>query len=147
MSRAIWEQMVLASVTVVATCDSFWQSIMSRSQTALHLLASIYPLVLSRSARALLVLAQSSAKSIEALVLSLPQMSAIGEMLVGISSREASPSSMLAWDEVLAGSGRPSGLHGRDMRTTAVVTLLGGIVDTHSWTLPTLLEIGDYRPL
>ena len=33
---------------------------------------------------------------------------------------------MLAWDEVLAGGGRPSGLHGGDVRTTAVVSLLGG---------------------
>ena len=32
---------------------------------------------------------------------------------------------MLAWDEVLAGGSRPSGLCGRDMRTTAVVSLLG----------------------
>ena len=53
-------------------------------------------------------------------------MAAIGEMLAGISSREASPSSVLAWDEVSAGSSKPSGLHGRDVRTTAVVGLLGG---------------------
>ena len=46
-------------------------------------------------------------------------------MLAGISSREASPSSMLAWDEVLAGGGRPSVFHGGDIRTTAVVGLLG----------------------
>ena len=32
---------------------------------------------------------------------------------------------MLAWDEVLAGSGRPSGFCGRDVRTTVVVGLLG----------------------
>ena len=87
---------------------------------------SIDPLVLSRLLRALLALVQSSAKSIEVLVLLLPEMAAIGEMLAGISSREASPSSMLAWDEVSAGGSRPSGLHGRDMRTTAVVTLHGG---------------------
>ena len=53
-------------------------------------------------------------------------MAAIGEMLAGISSREASPSSMLAWDEVLAGSRRPSGLHGRDVQTTGVISLLVG---------------------
>ena len=87
---------------------------------------SIDPLVLSISLRALLALAQNSAKSIEALVLLLPEKAAIGEMLVGISSREASPSSMLAWDEVLASSSRPYGLCGGDVRTTAVVTLLGG---------------------
>ena len=33
---------------------------------------------------------------------------------------------MLAWDEVLAGGSRPSGLHGRHMRTTAAVGLLWG---------------------
>ena len=82
--------------------------------------------MLSRSLRALLALVQSSAKSIEVLVLSLLEMAAIGEMVAGISSREASPSSMLAWDEVLAGSSRPSGLCGGDMRTTTVVSLLGG---------------------
>ena len=60
------------------------------------------------------------------MVLSLLEMAAIGEMLAEISSREASPSSMLAWDEVSAGGSRPSGLHGRDMRTTAVVSLLEG---------------------
>ena len=73
------------------------------------------PLVLSRSLRALLALVQSSAKSIEVLVLLLPEMAAIREMLVGISSREASPSSMLAWDEVSAGGSRPSGFLGRDV--------------------------------
>ena len=99
---------------------------MPRSQTALHLLASIDPLVLSRSLRALLALAQSSAKSIETLVLLLPEMAAIGKMLVGISSREPSPLSKLAWDEVSVRGSRPSGLCGRDMRTTAVVALLGG---------------------
>ena len=68
---------------------------------------------------------QSSVKSIEALVLSLPEMAAIGEMLAGIPSREASPSSMLAWDEASASGSRPSGLHSREVRTTAVVSLLG----------------------
>ena len=58
-------------------------------------------------------------------MLLLPETAAIGEMLAGISSREASPSSMLAWDEVLPGQGGPSGFHGRDMKTIAVVGLLG----------------------
>ena len=75
---------------------------------------------------ALLALVQSSARSIKVLVLLLPEMTAIGEMFAGISSREASPSSMLAWDEASAGGGRPSGLLGRDVGTTAVAGLLGG---------------------
>ena len=98
---------------------------MPRSQTALCLLASMDPLVLSRLSRVLLALVQSSVKSIEGLVLSLPETAAIGEMLVGISSREVSTSSMLVWEEVLAGSSRPSGFCGRDVRTTAVLSLLG----------------------
>ena len=36
-------------------------------------------------------------------MLPLPEVAVIGEMLAGISSREASPSSRLAWDEVSAG--------------------------------------------
>ena len=66
---------------------------------------------------------QSSVKSIK--VLLLPEMAAVGEMLAGISSRRLPPS-MLAWDEVSAVSSRPPGLCGEDMRTTAVVGLLGG---------------------
>ena len=60
-------------------------------------------------------------------MLLLPEMAAIGEMLAGISSGEASPSSMLAWDEVLAVGSRPSGLCSRDVSTIAVVVLLGGV--------------------
>ena len=82
--------------------------------------------MLSRSLGALLAFIQSSVKSIEALVLLLLEMAAIGEMLAGISSREASPSSMLAWDEASADSSTSSGLCGRDVRTTAVVSILGG---------------------
>ena len=58
-------------------------------------------------------------------MLLLLELAAIGEMLVGISSREASPSLMLAWDEVLASWVRPSDFHGRDVKTTAVVGPLG----------------------
>ena len=82
-------------------------------------------------------------------MLLLPEMAAIREMLAGISSREASPSSMLAWDEVSAGGSRPSGLCGRDMRTTAVVSLLGGDcwdsqldVSNTAWDRRLLISIG-----
>ena len=125
MSRAAQEQMTLASLTVVAACDSFWQSIMPRSQMALHLLASMDPLVFSRSSRALLVLVQSSAKSIKGLMLLPPEVAAIGEMLGGISSREASLSSRLAWDEVSAGGSRLPCFCGGDVGANAVVGLLG----------------------
>ena len=58
-------------------------------------------------------------------MLPLPGTAAIGEILEGISSMEASPSLMLAWDEVLAHQGGPSGFCGGDMKITAVVGLLG----------------------
>ena len=73
---------------------------MPSSQTALHLLVSMDPLVFSRALRALLALVQSSARSTKGLMLLLLEMSAIGEMLAGMSSREPSASSMLTWDEV-----------------------------------------------
>ena len=92
---------------------------------ALHLLASMYPLVFSRSLRAMLVLVQSSAKSTNGMMLPLLEVTAIGEVLGQISSREAYPSSRLAWDEVSIGSGRLSCFCGRDMGANAVVGLLG----------------------
>ena len=58
-------------------------------------------------------------------MLPLPETVVIGEMLAGISSREASPSSRLAWDEVLAGQGKSSGFCGGDVKITAVVGHLG----------------------
>ena len=73
---------------------------MPSSQTAIHLLASMDPLVFSRSLKALSVLVQSSVRSTEGLTLPLLETAAIGEMLVGMSSREASASLMLAWDEM-----------------------------------------------
>ena len=48
-------------------------------------------------------------------MLPLLEMAAIGEMLAGISSMEASPSLMLAWDEVLAGWSRSSCFCGGDV--------------------------------
>ena len=53
------------------------------------------------------------------------EMAAIGEMLVGMSSREASVASALAWDEVSTGQSGPSGFWGGVMGTTAGVGLLG----------------------
>ena len=98
---------------------------MPSSQTALYLLVSMDPLVLIRSSRALLALVQSSTRSTKGLTLLLLETTAIGEMLVGMSSREASASSMLAWDEVSTAWSGPSGFWGGVMRTTAVVGLLG----------------------
>ena len=98
---------------------------MPSSQTALCLLASMDPFVFSRSSRALFALAQTSTKSTKGLMLLVLEMAAIVEMLVGMSSREASASLALAWDEVLTGRSGPSGFWGGVMRTTAGVGLLG----------------------
>ena len=117
--------MTLASLMDAATWDLFWWSIIPSSQTALHLRVSMDPLVFSRSSRALLALVRSSARSVKGLTLLLLEMAAIGEMLVGMSSREASASSTLTWDEVLTAWSGPSGFLDGVMRPTAVVDLLG----------------------
>ena len=124
-SRVTWEQMTLASLIDAATWDSFWWNIMPSSQTALHLLASMDPLVLSRSSRALLALVWSSVRSTEGLMLLLLETAAIGEMLVGMSSRKGSASSALTWDEVFTVWSGPSDFWGGVMRTNVVVGLLG----------------------
>ena len=46
---------------------------------------------------------------------------AMGEMLAGIPSREASASSMLAWDDVSMGGSETSDFQGGDVVTAAVV--------------------------
>ena len=102
---------------------------MPSCHTALCLLASMDPLVLSRSSRALLALVRSSNRSTEGLTLLLLETAAIGEILVGMSSREVSASLTLTWDEVSTAWTGPSGFQVGVMRTTAVVGLLG---DEHS---------------
>ena len=47
-------------------------------------------------------------------------MAVMGEMLVGILLREASASSILAWEEVLTGRGGASGLWDGDMTASTV---------------------------
>ena len=69
---------------------------MPSSQTALHLWVSMDALVVSRSLRALLAFVQSSIMSIRGVTLLVLEMAAMGEMLVGMSSREASASLTLA---------------------------------------------------
>ena len=70
----------------------------------------------------LLALALSSEGSTGGLTLPLLYSVAIGEMLAGTSSREASTSSMLAWDEVLMGQSETSNFwHGDAMTATVVI--------------------------
>ena len=63
---------------------------------ALYLWVSMDAFVVSRSLRALLALAQSSIASTRGVTLLVLETAAIGEMLVGMSSREASAASVLA---------------------------------------------------
>ena len=131
-SRLAWEQMTLAYLIDVAAWDSFWQSIMPSFQTALHLLVSMDPLVFSRSLRGLLTLVQSSARSTRGLTLLLLEMAAIGEMLAGMSSREASASLTLAWDEVLTAWSGPSGFWVESWRLLLWWASSGMSFQTHS---------------
>ena len=68
---------------------------MPNSHMALYLQVSMEALVVSRSSRALLALVQSSIMSIGGVMLPVLETAAIGEMLAGMSSREASAASML----------------------------------------------------
>ena len=58
--------------------------------------------------------------STHGLALQLLYAAAMGEMLIGLLSREASPSSILAWEEVLTGRGGASDLWDGDMAASAV---------------------------
>ena len=98
---------------------------MPSSQMALHLWASMDALVVSRSSRALLPFAQSSIASTGGVKLPVLETAAIGEMLMGMSSREASAVLVLAWDEVSTGWGGPSGFWGGVVGTATGVGLLG----------------------
>ena len=73
-------------------------------------------LVTSSSSRALLVFSQSWLASMRGVPLMGPGVSAMGEMVVGTSSREASTISMssreLTWDDVSTGLERSSQLVG-----------------------------------
>ena len=89
-SRVTQEQTALASLINSAAWDSFQQSSMPSSQMALHLWVSVDTLVVSRSLRALLAFVQSSIASTRGVMLLILETAAIGEMLVGMSSREAS---------------------------------------------------------
>ena len=99
-SRLAWEQMALASLMDSIALDSFWWSSMPNSQMALCLQASMDALVVSSSLRALLAFVQSSTVSNRGVMLSDLEVIAMGEMLVGIPSRDVSAISMLTWDEI-----------------------------------------------
>ena len=68
---------------------------MLSSHMALHLQASMDALVDRKSSRALLAFAWNSSLSTGGVTLPVLEMAAIGEMLVGMSSREASATLVL----------------------------------------------------
>ena len=119
------EQAALASLIDAATLDSLWQRATFSSHMALCLWASMDALVVSRSSRALLALVQSSIMSSGELMLPVLETAAIGEMPAGMSSREASASLTLTWEEVSTDWSWPSGFWGGVVRTTAGVSLFG----------------------
>ena len=80
---------------------------MPSSQMALHLWASMDALVASSSSRALFAFSQSSATSAGGVMLLDLVVTAMGEMVVGIPSRDASTIAASSWvltlDEVSTG--------------------------------------------
>ena len=89
--------MALASFMDSIVSELFWQSSMPSSQTTFHCQASMDDLVASSSPRALLALSQRWLVPAEGVLLLGPGASAMGEMAVGISSREASAISAVIW--------------------------------------------------
>ena len=100
VSRLAWEQVALASLMDSVALDLFQWSSMPSSQMALHLWASMDALVVSSFSKALLAVAWSSIVTTGGVTLSDLEVTAMGEMLVGIPSRDASAISALTWDKV-----------------------------------------------
>ena len=109
-SSVAWVQMALASLMDSVVAESFWQSSMPSSQTAFCLWALMDDVVTSSSPRALLAFSQRWLASAGGVPLLGPGASAMGEMAVGISSREVSAisasSRALTWDDVSTSLGR-----------------------------------------
>ena len=124
-SRVTWEQAAVASLIDSAAWHSLWQRAMLSSCMVLCLWAPMDALVVRKSSRALLAFAQSSSSSTGGVMLPVLEMAAIGEMLVGMSSREASTTLALACDEVSTVWYGPSGFWDGVMGTATGVDLLG----------------------
>ena len=128
-SMVTQEQMALASLMDSAVLDSFQQSSMPSSQMALCLWASMDDLVTNSSSRALLAFSWSSAASVGGVMLPDLVVTAMGEIVVGTPSRDASAiltsSKALTWDEVSTSLGSSFGLWGRGVSTTTRSSLLG----------------------
>ena len=128
-SRVAWVQMALASLTDSAVLESLQQSSMPSSQTTSCLWALIDDLVASSSSRALLAFSQRWLASAGGVPLLDPGVLAMGEMVVGTSSREASAistsSRVLTWDDVSTGLERSLSLWGGGVSMTMGFGLFG----------------------
>ena len=122
-SRLAWEQEALASLMESVALDSFQRSSVPSSQMALCL--SMDALVVSSSLKALLAVAQSSIASTGGVKLSDLEVTAMGEVLVGIPSMDASAISALTWDEVSTSWSSSFGWWEGGIRTTMGCSLLG----------------------
>ena len=102
---------------------------MPSSQTTFCLQALMDDLVASSSSRALLAFSQSWPTSVGGVTLLDPGVAAMGEMVVGTSSREVSAISMsfgvLTWDKVSTGLERSLSLWGGGVSMTTGFGLFG----------------------
>ena len=104
-----------------ASLTSFWHSSSPSFQITHCLLRSVDLFTWSMWSAATLASVWSSVGSTDGLALWLLYAAAMGETLAGLLSREASPSSILAWEEVSTGRGGASDLWDGDMTASAVV--------------------------
>ena len=104
-------------------------------------------LVASSSSRALLAFSQSSAVSVGGVMLLDLVVMAMGEVVVGTPSRDASAIltslRVFTWDEVSTSLGSSFALWDRGVSMTTGFGLLGSSSQTHDQTCPTSLKIGD----
>ena len=124
------KQMALASLMDSAVSDSFGQSSVPSSQTALSTLwASMDDLVARSSSRPLLAFSQSSGTSVGWVTLLHLGVAAMGEMVVGTSSRDVSAistsSRVLTWDEVSTSLGSSFSLWGGGVSMTTGFGIFG----------------------
>ena len=128
-SQMVWVQMALASLMDSAVLESFWRSSIPNSQTAFCLQVSMDDLVASSSSRALLAFSWSWPMFAGGVMLLDLGVTAMGEMVVGISPNEASAiltsSVVFTWDEVSNGFGRSFSLWGGGLSMTTGFGLFG----------------------
>ena len=124
-----WVQVALASLMDSAVLELFWQSSMSSSQANFCQWVLMDGLVASSSPRALLAFSWRWLVSVGGVAPLGPGVSTVGEVTVGISSREASAisvsSGVLTWDDVSTGLERSLSLWGEGVSMTMGFGLFG----------------------